>query len=661
MGKKIVAFSINNPKRVLLLSFLLVLILGFQIRKIQIDTDPENMLPETEPVRVTHNAVKKEFSLHDFLVLGIVNEKHEDGVFTPRALSNIHSLTQEIKKINGVLSYDILSPSTVDTILQAGPGSIRFEWLMGSAPKDRAKALEIRQNAQDNPMLQGTLVSEDGKAVALFIPIEKKDMSYRISNQIQALIDKYSGEENYYITGLPVAEDTFGVEMFHQMAVSAPLAALIIFGLLWLFFKKPSLIISPMIVAVMSVTAAMGLLIGLGFKVHIMSSMIPIFLIPIAVVDSVHILSEFYDLYPVYQDRRKTMIEVMEHLFMPMLYTSLTSSVGFASLAFTPIPPVRIFGLMVAFGIMAAWALTITFIPAYTMIIPAAWFLNFGAVKKKEDKKNSFLDRLIFHQAELTWMHPKIILAITGFIMILSIYGITRLKINDNPVKWFTPSHPIRMADKVLNKHFGGTYEAYLTMETGGNFSGPQELFKQPAVLDYIEKLQKALLKSPLVGKSTSVADIIKKIHYELRGQEKTAYSIPSSPMAVAQILLTYQNSHNPDNLWHFITPDYKKATIWVQLKSGDNQDMQKVVHLVDAFFQDNPPPYPLSHQWSGLTYLNVVWQQKMVYGMFRSLLGSFLIVLIMMIVLFLKCCLKNLLHSLKLEYAKGYKRNVLK
>ena len=99
--------------------------------------------------------------------------------------------------------------------------------------------------------------------------------------------------DSYYITGLPVAEDTFGVEMFVQMAISAPLAMLAIFLLMLFFFRKLTLIVSPMIVAMVTMICTMGLLIGTGNTLHIMSSMIPIFLMPIAVVDSIHILSEF--------------------------------------------------------------------------------------------------------------------------------------------------------------------------------------------------------------------------------------------------------------------------------------------------------------------------------------------------------------------------------
>ncbi len=83
------------------------------------------------------------------------------------------------------------------------------------------------------------------------------------------------------------------------------------------------------------------------------------------------------------------------------------------------------------------------------------------------------------------------------------------------------------------------------------------------------------------------------------------------------------------------MTKDYREANLWVQLKSGDNQDMESVVAAVERFVETHPPPGQLRLEWAGLTYLNVVWQDKMVVGMLSSLAGSFVVVLVMMMVLF--------------------------
>ena len=340
MKRKILDFPLQHARLVFIGLAVLTIGLGSAIPWIQVDTDPENMLSEDDPARVFHNETKEEFALHDLIVVGVVNEAEPEGVFNPESLARIHELNEQLKSIDGVIARDVLGPSTMDNIEQAGPGTIRFEWLMEQPPKTPEEALAIKEAALRLPMLRGTVVSEDGDSVALYVPIESKDQSHRISEEIRTIIDGFDASaDEFYITGLPVAEDTFGVEMFKQMAISAPLAALVILLLMWWFFRSFALVLSPMIVAMTTVTITMGALIASGFTVHIMSSMIPIFLMPIAVVDSVHLLSEFVDIYPKHGDRKAAIKEVVGHLFAPMLYTSLTSAAGFLSLTMTPIPP----------------------------------------------------------------------------------------------------------------------------------------------------------------------------------------------------------------------------------------------------------------------------------------------------------------------------------
>jgi len=161
------------------------------------------------------------------------------------------------------------------------------------------------------------------------------------------------------------------------------------------------------------------------------------------------------------------------------------------------------------------------------------------------------------------------------------------------------------------------------------------KVFQTPAALEYVAGLQGALDQSGLVGKSNALTDIVKTVHRELREGDPEYFTIPASASAVAQSLLSYQSSHRPDDLWHFVTPDFRAVNVWLQLKSGDNQDMVRVIETVDAYLADNPPPDGISVNWAGLTYLNVVWQQEMVSGMLKALLGGFVIVFLMMLVLF--------------------------
>lgn len=622
--------AMKYPKLVFAAALVLALWALLQFPSMKVDTDPENMLPEDAPVRVFHHENKKEFALYDFIVLGIVNEKDPAGVFNPVTLKKIHDLTEKIKKIEGVIPGEIVALSTKDNIEQADLGSVRFSWLMETPPATQAEADKIREEAMDHPMFQGSVVSADGMALAVYVPIERKDLSYEVAAEIEKITGVETGDEQYYVTGLPVAEDRFGVEMFKQMAVSAPLAGLIIFLLMLYFFRSPRLVTVPMIVAMLTVIMTMGLLIGFGYPVHIMSSMIPIFLMPIAVLDSVHILSEFFDQYPKTKNRSQTILAVMHELFVPMLFTSLTSAVGFFSLSFSPIPPVQVFGVFVAVGVMLAWVMTMILIPAYVMLLPEKSFESFG--RRTEGEKKHFVDHLLRGGQSLVTRHYRLVLAVTVILAAVSVYGITHIRVNDNPVRWFTPSHPIRVADRILNEHFSGTYEAYLVLEAE---PGSEEVFIEPEMLRYVEKLQAAIVASTHVGKTTSLADIVKKVYDELLGGDKANYKIPDTREAVAQSLISFENSHKPDDLWHLVTPDYSRLNIWLQLKTGDNRDMSEVAAMTEDYLRQNPPPFALKHHWAGLTYINVVWQNNMVTGMMHNFLGSFVIVFVMMIVLF--------------------------
>lgn len=74
---------------------------------------------------------------------------------------------------------------------------------------------------------------------------------------------------------------------------------------------------------------------------------------------------------------------------------------------------------------------------------------------------------------------------------------------------------------------------------------------------------------------------------------------------------------------------------MWLQLTSGDNQHVTRVVKAVDSYIQDNPLPANTEMDWAGKAYLNVVWQEAMVEGMLDSLISAFVVVFIMMVLLF--------------------------
>ncbi len=843
-------FSLKHP----VISMLLILIVSglflVQFPKVNFDNDPENMLNENEPVRVFHHKIKELYGLYDFVIVGIVNDSNPNGIFNTGTLGRVDTLTKQLlslkKDSNGdievytdgsesswqkmdmtpksgflramnkvfmrdpnhlfaedgsscIINEELISPSVVDNIKQAGAGALKMEFLMEHVPTNEEEALVIRNDAMNNPLYKGTLVSEDEKAINVYIPIKDKTFSYNVASLVSDLTKDWPDTDKVYVTGLPVAEDTFGVEMLVQMAISAPLAMLILFLVMYFFFRRASLIVAPLLLSIITVIWTMGLLIGLGYDVHIMSSMIPIFIMPITVCNSIHVLSEFFDSYHRHKDKDKALQSVMQELFKPMLYATLTTIAGFASLATTPIPPVQIFGLHVAFGVAAGWLLTMVFVPAYIKLFISEKALAHLPVHddNTEMSSRSLLTRFLHGLGIFTYNHPKLVIWTSILVMAFSVYGVTLIRVNDNPVKWFGKKHDIRIADKVLNDHFGGTYTAYLTFQAdkdsamsiagqekmikaaaesrfggslpaetklfitsldkaatdnamssenlfrelvkvadnidktsivpweqfaeeinyldpegltyavlqekvkampyiaeslkdklfielkdSGNLSGDTLMdkalavcdsyssasfkefildmqteltapaFKNPIVLNWLRDLQKSLNNMGKVGKTSSAVDALEKAQYELKYQEPPTdataeqiaetkvkndanFSVPKTAAAAGQVYIQLEGMKKRNTLFHLVTRDFEGANIWVQLTSGDNQDMNDVVVAVDKYVKENPPPIKLDVGWAGLTYINVVWQDKMVKGMFFSLGSSWVVVLIMMLILF--------------------------
>jgi hydrophobe/amphiphile efflux-3 (HAE3) family protein len=624
MNRLFPGFPIRHPKWVLGVIAALTVVAAAQIPKIKIDTDPENMLPADEPVRVIHRNVEAAFNLKDFLVLGIVDER---TVFTPAILQRVQNITDAVREMDGVVADDILAPSEVDDILPDAGGGIRVQTLMESVPATEEEAGQILVQIRENPILRGKLASDDGKAMALFIPLESKDVAMEVGQQIQSIIDRDHGAEQYHLAGLPVAQDTFGGAMFQQMAISAPLAFLLIFLLMLFFFRRWKVVLAPMILAMVTVIWTMGLLIGMGYTVHIMSSMIPIFLIPIAVLNSIHILSSVHANYRQKASMAETLHHTMRELFLPMLFTSLTTVVGFASLVTTPIPPVQVFGAFVAFGVFVAWLLSLLFIPAYAMLMPPSVLDKFGQAHEGEAAPEGHLHKV----RRFSVRHRVAILVSVSVVMIVAGYGVTRIVVNDNPVNWFKPGTPLRVADQVMNQHLPGTYIAYV--ELSGTDEGA---FLDPAWMSWAERLQDEIVRQPNVGAASSVVDVLKKVQFELLAREPGSDTLADTREKIAQYLFLYEMSGgSPEDLFKFITPGQDRINIWVQMPNGDNREVRAVVDAVNAWVAHNPPPAGLENQWAGLSYINIRWQQLMVTGMGKSLAGSWVAVLIMMLILF--------------------------
>src|SRR3990167_4769211 len=259
--ERLTRFVLDHPKHVIGATLVLTLLFAAQFPKIAIDTDPKHMLPATSPVRQYNDRVERDFALHpDVMVLGIVNL---DGIFNPHTLKTIKELTRAIQEIPGVILRDVDSLTTVDNVSSIN-GELVVKPALGDIPQSDAELELLRKALLQNPLFVDRFISKDSKTAAIFIPIEPKANGKEIADKIRSLLPKEAGGDKFYIAGDPVARDTFGTEMFRQMAIFSPIAGIVMCIALWFMFRNVTVIVANMAVAMISIIWSMGGLIGLG-------------------------------------------------------------------------------------------------------------------------------------------------------------------------------------------------------------------------------------------------------------------------------------------------------------------------------------------------------------------------------------------------------------
>ncbi|MBI5198133.1 MAG: MMPL family transporter, partial [Nitrospirae bacterium] len=388
-----------------------------------------------------------------------------------------------ILKIPGVVVRDVTSLTIVDNILTE-EGRLSVQPAVPGVPATPEGITALKESLISNPLIVDRLLSKDGTTTAIYIPLENQANAKVIADRIQEVLALETGPERFYLAGDPVARDTFGIQMFYQMAIFSPIAGMVMFGVLWWMFRNLVLVWAVMAVAMVSVIWSMGLMIGVGLPVHIMSSMIPVFLMAIA-TDSIHIFNEFYFRFREVRDKRQAILDTIRAVGRPVRYTALATAAAFAVLAFMHIIPVKVFGLFVAFGTVVIRLMSFSLIPAILILIREERYLR---VTAREEETAQGASQWLGRLASLGYRRNLWVLAVGVLLLIGSVIGITRIHVNNNLVDWFKPRSEIRVADRVMNQRLGGTSLAYMV-----GIAHEPDFWKQPETLQYLEYLQKDL------------------------------------------------------------------------------------------------------------------------------------------------------------------------
>ena len=592
---RLTAMGVERPWVTIMVCVLVAMLFGAAFPWAKIDTNPKNMLPPDSAVRVWNDSVNQRFGLHEDTI--VVAIQPDGGVLNPASLKSLQQFSAEVLSLPGIVKGDVTSLYTVDNVT-AESDSLRIAPLLAAAPSTAAEIEVLRKQLFDSTLFVDRLISRDAKTTAVYVPLEKTSDGARLAKAIRKAAYKHFQPTQIYITGDPVARDLFGAEMFKLMGIFAPIAGALMMGLMFWMFRSWWLAGVMMLTAMVSIMVAMGAGIALGFPVHIMSSMAPVFLMAIA-TDSIHIFNEFFQRYRPGMNRAEVVRQTIGAVSRPVRYTALATALGFAVLLFMTIVPVKIFGGIIVLGTIVLRLLSFYLVPACLMLVPLP----------PVQGANDVISRFTLWIASWSVRASAVTIAIAAVLALASLWGLSKSVVDNNMVRWFKEGSEVRQSDALFSREMGGAMPASLVIDTG-----KPDGIKDPAVLKAIDVIQRDLAAQQLVGTSLSVTDYLRRINLVLNGNAPSADALPTDAAMVGQYLLAFSMGARPSDLNRVIDYDYQRANVLLQLRSGDAQLMQRLEDRVQTLVKSQHMPFTVTA--AGPAHFNLVWNQEVLKDM---------------------------------------------
>lgn len=544
-------------------------------------------------------------------------------------LDSLHTRLVPIRKVRSLVTIENLL--TIDEALDVHP-------LMPQVPTDPAGLAALRAEAMGNPLFLDSLVSRDGSATTIQVEFNiAQDDSPAMLQVYQAIVDitdKVQGDDRIYLSGPPMIAAQTASNMEKDNQTLLPAVLLVILLVLFVSFGRVQGVVAPLLIAIFSLIWTLGLMAACGVKQNIITSIMPVFIISIAVCDAIHFLADYYRNLPPNPDRQAridTAFAVMQQLFWPMFVTCMTTLVGFFSLIWTDVTFIREFGIFTGFGIFFAWLITIVFLPAIVIL----W--------KAEPPRHGLLvsdrlDRMIAALGHFARYGRRLAFGMLVAIVLCSWYVVENLTIDNQVIGYFEQDSRIRQDDAAINAKFGGTTPISIMIE-----SDRADAFKDPAVIQGVARLQEHLRQQQLVGFTYSPADFVKRLHQVTQDTfAAEQYRLPDdiSASLLAQYYLLYENANGRD-LFDVVDRRFQSGRVLAILHTDRSSEVGALMRGALDYAREVLPA-GLSVRVSGYGEVLVATTDAVVWGQVNSILSSPALIVLMVMAMF---------HSIRLGF----------
>jgi len=552
---------------ILITGIAITILLGFNVIYLSIDGSFTSVLPDNDSVFLYNRYVEETFGNSDELIILI---KDDRGIYNEETIRLINNLSEELSALEEVDQDRLMS------IVHAADADVE----------------DLKEFIEKDPFVSDFLVGEMDQSTLIVAPVSNEialsDEALRsLADRAVSLIEKYRAEYpevEIHITGHPIVNAEIVKKMANDLYVLFPVAILAVALMLFYILRSFRGMLIPLTITFASIIWTFGLKGLLRSNLTITETVIPVILISIACADGIHIVSEAFHFMHRGLTSRTAIIRTMKNLWKPIVLTSITTAIGFASFIFSPGRSLRNMGLFLAFGVITAMVFSLVYIP-----IMLSWY---KPLKEHKDRKHYtqqyHILKTITTIIEVMLKKRIPVLIITASLMGLSIWGMLNINTDTDEVRYFKKDNPIRKSAEIIENELGGISVLQIILE-----SEETDTFKNLEVLENIGKLQEILNARPEVSQTISIADYISYLYYRVRGSRLEYFEVPQNQLFLIRMLRLVETSEDPRsrNIFAYVDKEFRRVKISVRLTDSNTKAMEKLLleiepHL-DSLFDD--------------------------------------------------------------------------
>ncbi|TLX77134.1 RND family transporter [Labilibacter sediminis] len=600
--------------RILLLTILLgiTVFMGYKAGDVQMSYQYAPLLPEDDPAYLEYEAFEEVFGNEgNLMVIGI---KDKD-FFRLNNYRNWINFSKGIDSIKGVSSVFSVSEA-YDLIKNKEKKRFEIEPIFNDQVSSQYELDSLKEHLFSLPFYKGTLYNQESFCYLMAITLDPEILQsperVELVNKIVEAGDVYTlkSKINIRYSGLPFIRVTTAemikkeLNMFIFMALG--ITAVIIF----MFFRSFKVVIFSMLVVVIAVIWALGTQALLGFKITILTGMIPPLIIVIGIPNSVFLLNKYHQEYRKHGNKIKALQRVIRKIGNATFLTNLTTASGFATFIFTSSRILVEFGIIAAINIIGVFILSLLLIPIIFSFLSAPKERHLNHLDNKA--VNNIVDKLV----HISLNHRNTVYITTGAILLLGFIGISMIKTTGYMLDDIPHDDPLYTDLKFFEENFDGLMPMEIMIDT----KKPNSVLKT-SNLKRMDQLHAEISSHPDISKALSLSEVVKFARQGFYNGNPKYFGIPNNQER--NFLLSYvsKSGGEQQNLINtFIDSTKQKTRLSFRMKDVGTTKMSDLNDLVTENLNEIFPKERYNTSVTGASVLFFKGTKYLIRNLFVSL-----------------------------------------